>query len=260
MVDYHTIIEPGVTMWEQECISKLTTQEIVTLTDMLLLSYQVVQASFTMSQARLIIQSELFNIVSLSINDTFDARIQAQNNDLTTLKKAILSIEQAQEQIKFACDTLKNFGPIVININPMVIQLFIANLKTAILHWAKIQHNTVDGFDRIQNEFIVTANIFNVIKNDFEIISSTDKTDHHQLLHGANNVTDMYKKIENLIAQITTIRQQSIVSFNTLLTFYFKAYYEVFYNHLKNVDMQEFKFFATSQNTLPYPDQLFTIK
>jgi hypothetical protein len=108
MVDYHTIIQPRMVIWQDECIAQLSTQEIITIADMLLLSYQVVQASVAMTQARLIIQAELLNIVTLSINDTFDARMQAQNNDLTTIKNAVATIEESQEKIKFACNALNN--------------------------------------------------------------------------------------------------------------------------------------------------------
>lgn len=246
MVDYHNMIQPSVTTWDDTCIKKLSTEEIIVLTDMLLLSYQVVQASVTMSQARLVIQSDLFNIITLSINDTFDVRMQAENNDLTIIKNAVLDIEQAQEQIKSACKTLTNFGPLLINIDPIVIQLFIFNLKTIILNWAKQQHSTMDDFQTVQEEFSSTAHLFKDVKTIFKTIITTDPIEHNQLLHGTNSLTNMYKKIEDTIANLTIIRQESLANFNIILTLFFKLHYQALYNHLPN-------------NNLPDPEAVFIL-
>lgn len=258
-IDYHTMIQPCVKTWHNECITELTTQEAVTIADMLLLSYQVVQASVTMSHARLVIQAELLNIATLSINDTFDARMQAQNNDLTKIKDAVTAIEKAQEKIKFACNTLKNFGPLIININPAVIQLFIFNLKTTILNWLKTQEKTVGDLKSIQLEFMKTPLLLSNLSNIFEAISSADQIEHSQLLHGANSLTNMYQNVETMIADLTAIRQESIMNFNTFLTLFFKYHYEILYNQLQNIDGHDIKISATPDHKLPTPDQIFII-
>jgi len=258
IVTYQTIIEPYVTSWKNECIGQLTTQEILTLSDVILLSYQVIQASVTMSQARLVIQAELFNISTLSINDTFDARIHAQNNDFKKIKCAITEIEDAQEKIKSACNTLKQFGPSLINMNPSTIQLFISNLKDVILHWAKTQQGIIDNFEQIKQEFISTPHLFTNINTIFETIVSSDQVEHSQLLHGANSLTFMYKKIENMLANLTLIRQESTANFGTLLTLFFKYHYQILYDCLQNNE-KDFYIIATQDHTLPYPDQIFIL-
>lgn len=258
--DYQAIIQPCATAWNNEYISQLSTQEIITITDMILLSYQVVQSSVIMSQARLIIQSELLNIVTLSINDTFDARMQAQNNDLTVIKKAITDIEQAQENIKFACNTLKKFGPLIININPTVIQSFIFNLKSVILSWAKTQQKTVTDLKLIKLEFIKTPHLLSNISNIFETIASTtNPIDHILLLYGANSLTDMYKNIETMLADLTIVRQESITNFNIILTLFFKYHYQVLHDHLENMTDSDFKLLATPDHKLPQPEQIFAL-
>lgn len=259
-ITYETIIQPYVTSWENECISQLTTQEILTISDVILLSYQVIEASVKMSQARLVIQAELFNISTLSINDTFDARIHAQNNDLTKIKHAITEIEEAQEKIKSSCDTLKQFGPSLINMNPSTIQLFISNLKDVILHWAKTQQNVIANFEQMKQEFILTPCLFANINTIFETIVSADQIEHSQLLHGANSLTCMYKKIENMLADLTMIRTESIANFNILLTLFFKDHYQVLYNYLQNNHEKDFYVLATQDHTLPHPEQIFILE
>lgn len=256
-IDYNMIIQPSVMAWHEACIDKLSTQEIIIIADMLLLSYQVVQASVIMSQARLTIQSELLNIVTLSINDTFAARMQAQNNDLTNIKVAITEIEQAQEKIKHACNAIKGFGPIIIKIDPTVIQIFIANFKDVILNWAKYQQATIDQFQEIQEEFNCTSDLFTQVKNMFQTIINTHPTDHSQLLHGTNSLTNMYNTIESMLAHLTLIRKTSLVEFNTILTLYFKSHYQVLYDHLQSVNALDLKLVATESNTLPTPELVF---
>ena len=180
-VHYNDAVQSCVDTWQHECIDKLSPQEIMIVADMLLLSYQVVQASVIMSQARLVIQSELLNIVTLSINDTFDVRIQAQNNDLTQIKQAVTNIEQAQETMKSACNSLKGFAPLIIKIDPTVIQKFIASFKEVILHWAKTQHETIGQFEQFHEELGSTADLLNQVNCVFQTIIATDPIDQSQL-------------------------------------------------------------------------------
>ena len=257
-IDYHNIIQPSVTTWHNECIDKLSTQEVMIIADMLLLSYQVVQASVIMSQARLVIQTELLNIVTLSINDTFDARMQAENNDLSKIKQAVTEIEYAQEKMKFACNKLKGFAPILIKIDPTVIQIFIANFKEVILNWAKNQHETMDEFEHVQEEFSSTANLFAQVKTIFQTIITKNPIEHSQLLHGTNSLTNMYNTIENMLAHLTDIRQKSLTHFNAILTLYFKSHYQILYNHLQNIDALDLKLASTQNHTLPNPELIFT--
>ena len=258
-VDYHAMIQPVIISWKNECIAQLSIQEIITITDVLLLSYQVVQASITIHQARLTIQSELLNIVTLSINDSFDVSMQAQNNDLTIIKNAVIAIEQAQEKMKFACNALINFGPLVINIDPTSIQFFISNLKTFILNWAKNQQKTMTKLGKIKREIVTTMDLFTDVKNIFNTIVTIDPIEHGQLLQGANSLTDMYKKTENMIASITEIRQESLVSFNTLLTLYFKCHYQALHDCLQNSNNVDLFLMATPDHTLPDPEDIFAL-
>ena len=259
IIDYRAIIQPCAIIWRNTCIEQLSTEEIVTITDIILLSYQVVQASVIMSQARLTIQSELFNLITLSINDTFDVRLQAQNNDLTNIKHAVTAIEDAQEKIKFACNALKKFGPLIININPTVIQTLISNLKSVILNWAKNQQETVMDLEQVKEDFVTTTHLFSNIKNIYDTINTTDPVEHSHLLHGANSLTDMYKKTENMLADLTVIRQESIANFDILLTMFFKYHYQVLYNQLQEVDSDKIKLIATADHKLPHPDQIFIL-
>ncbi len=259
IIDHEVIIQPYVNVWKNECISKLSTSDIITITDTILLSYQIVQASLVMSQARLVIQSELLNIVTLSINDTFDVGIQIQNNDFTRMKQAILKLEHAQEQIKSACLNLKKFIPLIISIDPCTIQILIANFKSVILHWVKTQDGIISNFQQVKQEFITNAHLFAHVNNIFQIIVATETVEHCQLLHGANSLTDMYKKIENTLALLTITRQEGIAQLETLLILFFKLHYQVLYDHLQENYSQSLKLVATSNNKLQSPDQIFAL-
>ena len=259
IIDHQAMIQPYVNVWKDECISKLSTADIITITDTILLSYQIVEASLVMSQARLVIQSELLNIVTLSINDTFDVGIQVQNNDFTRMKQAISELEQAQEKIKTACTNLKKFIPFIIKIDPATIQILIANFKTVILHWVKTQNVTVANFQQVKQELITNADLFAHVNNIFQIIVATETVEHCQLLHGANSLTGMYKKIENTLALLTETRQEGVAQLDTLLTLFFKLHYQVLYDHLQENYDYDLKLVATSNNKLQKPDQIFAI-
>jgi len=256
--DYSNLINDYTTTWKENCLSQLSTQELATIADTILLSYQVVQASITMSQERLTIQSELLNLATLSINDTFDARMQAQNNDLTIIKNAIVKFEEAQNQVKFACDTLKEFGPLVIAINPKTIQTLITNLKKVMLHWAKDQNSTITDLENIKHEFMVTQDLFTNIKTVFDTIIVTDPIDQSQLLAGANSVTNTYHNIEVVIAHLTETRKKGIQELDKLLTSFFKYHYEALYDFLKNADQTSICLSATHNHKLPTPDDNFS--
>lgn len=257
IVDYGNAIQESALTWHHRCLEQLSPQEIIIMADMLLLSYQVVQASMIMSQARLTIQEDLLKIVTLSINDSFDARIQAQSNDLTSIKNAVYKIEQAQEQIKSACDKLQSFGPIIIAIDPTVIQIFILNLKKIILNWSKNQADTLLQLDDIQKSFYNTAEILDEIKIIFQTIVDTDSMDHSQLLHGTNNLTNMYNSIEDVLKKLTCIRQNSLISFNQLFDVYFKMYYQALYNQVQHTNSLDMPLFSDPTKTLPTPDKIF---
>ena len=259
IVDCNAIIQPCISVWQDECIMQLSTQEIVTIADMLLLTYQVVQASVIMAQARLVIQAELLNIVTLSINDSFDVRIQVQKNDLTNIKNAVTTIEQAQEKIKIACKSLKNFAPLLVNINPTAIQLFISNLKNVILIWGKTQQETVAELKNIKQELIKTIDIFSDTTNIFDTIIATEPIEHSQLLQGTNSLTKMYKNTENIFASLTAIRQESIESFNDLITLYFKSHYQILYDCLKYSDYSQYKLITIQEQKLPEPELIFVL-
>ncbi len=257
IVDYGNIIQESALTWQHTCLEQLSPQEIIIMADMLLLSYQVVQASVIMSQARLTIQEDLLKIVTLSINDSFDARIQAQSNDLSSIKNEVCKIEQAQEQIKSACDKLQSFGPIIIAIDPAVIQIFILNLKKIILKWSQNQADTLLQLDDIQKSFYNTAEILNEIKIIFQTIIDTDSMDHSQLLHGTNNLTNMYNSIEDVLKKLTCIRQNSLISFNTLFDAYFKMYYQALYNQAQHTNSLDMPLFSDPTKTLSAPDKIF---
>ena len=232
-IDHQTLIQPYADAWNQECITNLSTQDIVTISHTILLSYQIVQASLIMSKARLIIQAELLKIVTLSINDTFDVSVHAQNNDFTKMKQAIIDLEQAQEQIKIACNKLKNFLPLIITIDPITIQMLISNFKSIILHWVKTQEQIITHFEQIKEELNSTTDLFIHVNYMFQSIITAESIEHSQLLHGTNSLTDMYKKIEDTMAYLTTTRQQGVADLDTLLTLFFKYHYQVLHEQLE---------------------------
>jgi len=259
VIDHEAAIQPYVNHWKNECISKLSTADIITITDTILLSYQIVQASLIMSRARLVMQSEILNIVTLSINDTFDVSIQVQNNDFSVMKQAILELEQAQEQIKTASTNLKGFIPLLISIDPCTIQILITNFKSILLNWTKTQDETIANFEQVKQELITNAHLFAHVNNMFQTISAAEPTEYHHLLQGTNSLTDMYKKIENTFALLTSTRQEGVAQLDTLLTIFFKLHYQVLYDHLLKNYNHDLKLIATSNNKLISPDQIFAI-
>ncbi|MGZ6251365.1 MAG: hypothetical protein ACXWL2_05010 [Candidatus Chromulinivorax sp.] len=257
--NYEAIITPYAEKWKIAYVQTVPTEQLIILADTLLLTFQIVQASTQMAQARLVMQNELLNIISLSLTDSFDVHLQAQNNDMTMLKNAITTIEQAQEKIKFACDTLKNFGPLLINIDPTIIQQFIYHLKSAIILWARTQEKTILNLQDIHEEISKATNLFADIKIVFEKINISESTDHTLLFHGANHLSDMYKQIEHIIGQLTIIRQESIENFNIFLTLFFKIHYQILYNQITVSDKNNtIQYSAIADYTLPNPDTIFT--
>ncbi|MGZ6254513.1 MAG: hypothetical protein ACXWL5_00805 [Candidatus Chromulinivorax sp.] len=258
--NYEAIITPYAEKWKIAYVQTVPTEQLIILADTLLLTFQIVQASTQMAQARLVMQNELLNIISLSLTDSFDVHLQAQNNDMTMLKNAITTIEQAQEKIKFACDTLKNFGPLLINIDPTIIQQFIYHLKSAIILWARTQEKTILNLQDIHEEISKATNLFADIKIVFEKINISESTDHTLLFHGANHLSDMYKQIEHIIGQLTIIRQESIENFNNFLTLFFKIHYQILYNQIITSDENNtIQYPDISNYTLPNPDSIFTL-
>ena len=259
MVNYQALVQPSVTAWKNECLTKLSVQQAMTIAEMLLLSYQVVQASVAMSQAKLAMQTELLKIVTLSINDTLSARLQAENNDLTAIKQAITTIEQAQEQIKFACNSLKNFGPLIIHIDPCIIQLFIANIKTTILHWAKTQQQTVVDLKEIEKQLITIPELFDDVEAIFTKIYTADKAESMQLIEGTNTLQGLYGTIELMYAHVTLVRTTSIANFNTLLTLYFKEHYKLLYTMIQDVDLPTDTIITINHQILSNPEEIFIL-
>lgn len=260
LMKYSAIIKPCVKAWQDECIDKLLPQDIVIIADMLLLSYQVVQSSCIMSQARLIIQTELLKIITLSIDDTLQARLQAENNDLSIIKKEIIAIEQAQEKMKYVCNALKSFGPFIIHIDPAAIQHFIAHVKTVILHWIKTQKTLALDFKEIEQEFTTIPDLFNNVQTIFEKIYFAEKTESFHLIEGTHTLNSLYKNIETIYAHLTSIRQESILHFNHLLTLYFKYHYELLYDYIQNSDLHDYAIIATKNQQFPKPEEFFFIE
>jgi len=252
--NHESLIQPYANEWNNRCITQLSTQDIITISHTILLSYEIVQASLIMSQARLIIQEELLKVITLSINDTFDVSVHAQNNDFTKMKRAISDLEQGQEQIKSTCVNLKTFLPLLISIDPSTIQLLISNFKSIILHWVKTQEHILNHLESIKNELSSTSDLFIHVNNMFQSIITTDPIEHSQLLQGANSITHMYNKIENTIAHLTTTRQQGVTELDTLLTLFFKYHYEILYNQL---EQQYENAQIVSYESLPSPDHIF---
>jgi hypothetical protein len=62
-----------------------------------------------------------------------------------------------------------------------------------------------------------------------------------------------------MIADLTMVRQESITSFNALLTLFFKYHYQILYDHLENITDTDFKLLATSDHKLPNPEQIFVL-
>lgn len=267
VTEYHAMMQPYVQLWQEESMGNLSIQELITITDVLLLSYQVAQASCMMALEKLRIQTELFTIVTLAIHDSFDASLQAQNNDFTHIKQSIHTIEQAQEQIKFACNTLKSFGPLLIHCNPAPIQLFIANFKQLIVEWAKSQQITLDELGSLQENFVTTAHYYERLKNIFEEVHTSPIPEQGQLVDGANTLHEFYDNIEQMIAKLTATRHQSTLNFHALLTLYFKRHYQLLYDYIQHhviidtetIDVHSYTIMATQNHQLPDPETFFAI-
>lgn len=253
LFDHKILIENHVKNWKNECIAHLSPCNVITITDAMLLSYQIVEASLSMSKARLTIQHELLHIATLSINDTFDIGIQVQNNDFSRMKQAITTLEQAQEKIKRTCVDLKKIIPLMVNIDPLTIQMLIINFKTVILNWVKTQNTTMIHFEQVKQEFITAAHLFAHLNSIYHDITQTESIEHSQLLCGANSLSDTYKKIENTMSLLTAIRQESMAELEALLTLFFKMHYEVLYENILQYQNQNFQL----HNQLQHPNTIF---
>jgi hypothetical protein len=258
-INYASMMESYITTWEKNCINHLMPDEIITITEIIILSYQIFQASITMAQTKLDMQLELFSIVTLSINDSFEMILHAQKNDLTKIKDCVTTIENAQEKIKKACDLFKNFGPLLISINPTTIKIFIENLKNIILDWITYQIDFVHDFKIFQESLLQKTMMIDTIETIFTTITHTYPKDLTLVLQGTNILTENYKNIEEEFAHFTHIRKNGIIHLNKLLTLFFKYHYEILYEHIQKIAPEKIIFQSTFDNKLPNPEKLFTI-
>ncbi len=257
-VNYAPTMESYIHAWESNCINHLTHEEIITITEIIILSYEIFQASIIMAQTKLNIQLELFTIATLSINDSFDMILQVQNNDLTKIKSYLETIEKSQEKIKKTCDIFKNFGPLLVNIHPITIQTFIENLKNIIFDWIPSQDQMIKNFKSLQESLLEKTILLNSIEDIFTTITHTYPKDLKLILEGTNILSENYKNIEQEFADFTKIRKLGIDHINTLLTLFFKYHYEILYNHIQKHQSENIILSANAIYKFPEPHQLFS--
>ncbi len=107
---YEGVITKNAMQWNCTYItSTLQQSEIETIIDLLLLSYQVAQASCNMILAKLTIQQELLKIHTPSLLDSWQQNLQIEHNDTTKLEDALKVIKQSQANIQ---KTYKKFKKI----------------------------------------------------------------------------------------------------------------------------------------------------
>lgn len=258
-LQYQEIIAPYVHDWNEQCIEQLSTEEIITITDIMLISYQIIDASIIMSSAKLCMQSEIFNIVTLSINDSIETTVQAQNNNTQKLKDSIIELEDAQEVIKRACNLLKTLAPSLIKIAPEVTKKFIKNIKKSILMWASKQTETINDFEDIKQEFVKAANLFANIKSIFDEIIDETSEQKNYLLEGANSVTSMYKNIEKTFQKLTDTRREGLKKLEILFKVFFKMHYTILFNRINSDHGTDFYLKSIELDELPEPEALFNI-
>lgn len=257
--EYQEIITPYVNDWNEKCIAQLSSEDLVTITDILILSYQIIESSIIMSSAKLTMQSEIFNIVTLSINDSIETTVQAQNNDTKPIKEAINNLEIAQEKIKTACKLIQSFTPLLIKITPQVTKTFIKNIKKTILIWASKQTETINDFEDIKQEFITTAHLFANIRNIFDEIIDETSDEKNYLLEGANSVTTMYKNIEKTFKKLTITRLHGLQKLDRLFKIFFKMHYTKLFNALKIKNTAPMYLQSLESKELPHPEALFAL-
>lgn len=233
---YQEFAQPYALQWHKNCIEQLSAQEILTITKVLLLSYQIVEASVTMYQSRLTIQQELLKINTLSLNDTIDGCLQATRNNLTPIKQAVDSIEHAQYQIQTSYEAFKNFGPDLIEIDPCVIQIFIAQLKDLILEWIKSEQPIIDQLYCATEQLQDAQSKIPELQSLLDMVQNLTPSEHGYLLLGTNAITELYSTIEMSIANITTFRQEKMMHFGQLLTAYFQSHYTILHGYLITYD------------------------
>ena len=256
---YQSFIQPYADDWNEQSVQNLSTKDVATMSEILILSYDIAHSSVKMSQAKLLMQLELFNIITLSINDNFDTTMQAQNNNTSNMKAAIAELEKAQDQVKKSFSLLKNFGSLFVNINPQVTQKLILNLKAIILKWAKTQKDTINHIEHIKDDFITTANLFSNVETIFETIIKSDPINPSILLEGTNSVTDAYKKTEQTLKELTITRQSITADFNILFTLFFKHHYQHLYNRLQEDNGESFEMISIENGKLPDPEDFFIV-
>jgi hypothetical protein len=246
-----------VNSWQTELEMHSSLQNTITITELLLSSYQIIQASIQMAQAKTKIQTEILNITTLSLNDTFDTIFQAQNNDTQPLKIAIQQLEQGQEQIKHACKILQNFGPQLITIHPSIIKQFINNFKKVILIWAAQQNDFITEFELVKNEFLATAHQFDDVKKIFEVIVASHNFDNNYLTQGSQTISTTYRKIEKTLLQLTNTRSLGIQKLQILFTTFYKMHYQILYDKLHS--QNNLTLSSTQQYQFPDPNDLFIL-
>lgn len=258
-MQYEQIIELQAQEWKKSYLETLTNpQQIQTLIDVILLSYQIAQQSCIMILAKLTIQEELLKLYTPSLNDSWHTNLQVIHNDTSKLEQSVEIIKQSQATFQKIFSKLKSVGPRIVQINPQPTQTLITDLKHSLMIWCKQQHEFSSQLDMVQREFSLAITTISDIKIMFETMVHAPELKHSYLKEAAGYVAKTNKDIESVFAHITQIRKTSVVKIQSFFDTFFQTYYSMLYNLLTPEQQTALTTLACEDEKLPLPDAFFT--
>ncbi len=251
---YQKTIQKNALIWKKTYIDTLTNfEDIKTLIDIMILSYQLAQESCTIIISKLIIQEELFKIYTPSLIDSWQTNMQVLNNDTTKLEQAVQAIKISQLNFKTILEKIKLIANRLLQIDPQPTQIFINDLKQGLLAWTKDQSNAEAEIDIIQQEFLSAITTITDLKNIFSNTLQSCELKNNHLKQAVGYVSKSYKDIETVFDHFTKLRKTTMYEINQFFNYFFKTYYSMVYNDLikNNFDNQN------PSNQILNPEEIF---
>lgn len=257
---YEQTIQDQAQLWKESYATTLINpSHIQTLIDIILLSYQLARESCHMTIAKLIVQEELLKIHTPSLIDSWQTNMQVLQNDTTKLELALSKVKNCQQQFGATFDQLKLVAGRLIQINPQPTQTLISDLKKSLFAWTKQQQDLASQIDEIQDEFTAAIATITDVRNFFEITLHTAEPKQTHLKEAAGCVSKSYKDLESVFDHFTKIRKASMYKFEQFFTCFFKTYYTTIYEMIPQDQIEQYTTVALANESLPLPDEFFTI-
>ena len=225
MHSYASYIQHKAQVWRSTCQEHLATPQAVdNIVIIITLSKDITIQSCTICLAKNHIQQELLNLYTPSLSDSWQKNLQATKNDISIMQQELLVIAECQSRLESILEQLQEQAPIIIQHSPLPIQLFIADMKSALLYWLKEQEPIDHELDGVRIEFEEALNAIVHIKSILSSIFQETYLQNHHLKQAAGSLSKTHHDIDFVIQHITQIRHEMLVKLQEFFITFFNTY------------------------------------